>query len=157
MVLLLLVLINARDTQAIRLYENGRWAGTVAEDVISNELNQMPSVLIFWVQDTQLNILKLVAMNRCTERLTDRDSQYWVNLGKDATQVTPFYIDATGNINGGYMVPDGVYKGLTIQLRGNIRGRTGRVILTLSSTNDLENCAQTTIFNMKKISSELER
>ena len=135
--------LGVQDVWAVRAYDNGRWSG----------LGENNAVLMFWVQDSQLNILRLVAMNACNARSDGRYTEYQAVLGKEALgDAPPFFVDAAGHVDGGFRIEQGVYKGLTIQLRGDIRNRSGRIVVTLSSSTDLDNCAKSSIVDVKWIS-----
>jgi hypothetical protein len=137
--------IGVQDVWAIRVYDNGRWSG----------LGENNSILMFWVQNTQLTILRLVAMNACNARSDGRYTEYQVSLGKDALgDAPPFYVEANGHVEGGFRIEQGVYKGLTVHLRGDIRDRSGQIVVTLSSSTDLDNCAKSSIVPVKWISAQ---
>jgi len=141
----IVTLLNGQGVGAVQTYDNGLWAGKNVED---------GAVLFVWIQNTQLTIVRLVAKNRCSERATDRDYSYLASPGGDAlANAPPFYVEANGRIRGGFEISDGLYKGLTIELRGELNNRDGRIVVTLSSSTDLENCAYGNIIKMHWINS----
>jgi len=136
----MLVLPGIRSGYAVHSYDDGTWMGKIG----------FMSVLWFYVKDSQLTILRLVAVNACNERETGEYYEYSVNLGKDALGSAPgFHVTANGRIEGGFTVDRGVYKGLTIDLKGNLNNKSGQVVVTLSSATDLQNCAHANIFKMQ--------
>lgn len=131
-----LVSLGVQDVWAVRVYDNGRWGG----------VGENNAVIIFWVQNTQLTLVRLVAMNACNARSDGRYTEYMAGLSKeDLGDAPPFYVDANGHIDGGFQIQRGLYKGLTIQLKGDIHDRSGRIVITLSSSTELDNCAKASI------------
>ncbi len=128
--------------------EGSLWSGMIdAGDVIK-----------FCVTGTQLDMVSYVGEMYCYDKTTEPNEHYqhWVNLTLGAG--VPFFVDASGHVDGGFTFPDGVYKDVTIELYGYLGGSDGQIAVSMYSENDVASCiGRYAIFHVRRAPSPCVR
>jgi hypothetical protein len=95
-------------------------------------------IINFCVYRNQVDMINLAMEIHCQDMETSENYSYWVDL--NLGEGVPFLLDAQGHFNGGYQIPDGVYKDLNIEIDGYLGGSHGYVSVLLFSENDVARC-----------------
>ena len=98
--------------------------------------NAIGNAITFCVHLNQVDMIHLVVEIHCQDKQTGENYSHWAAISLNV----PFLLDAQGNFNGGYQLPDGAYEGTNVDVDGYLRGSHGNVQILLYSENDVARC-----------------